>query len=362
MATTNNALARAKVFVNEPAHKAGLVSHHNKVLSVELQAQRILAEVMKFRRLHNDEAVCSSYACNSCCRPHLEKVSLAVSQNKPVTFILPAFPGKSPNPEKVLGVLPDMAERLSLQFLNQLCLEVRKIYAPGARIILCSDGRVFSDIVGISEEHIDLYQKEIDQIINDLQLTELSTFHLDAISEGRSFSTLREELVSEYGNSIESIRQRVKSGSKNENSEDQELHRMYCGLTRFLVEDSYFPGQKRSRSSIQKECKARSYKVIQRSNAWTAYIAARFPQSVRLSIHPQSCGSLKLGIQLIGKDSWMTPWHGVAVETASGFVLMKHWEAKEQKAELIYDKRGLPSHFKLVSASKFREIGKRNEL
>ena len=69
--------------------------------------------------------------------------------------------------------------------------------------------------------------------------------------------------------------------------------------------------------------------------------------AVRLSIHPQTCGAKKLGIRLIGNESWMTPWHGVALETKRGYVLIKRSQAIEMGAELIYDSSGHPSHYKL---------------
>ena len=34
-------------------------------------------------------------------RPHLSNVVAAILENRPITFVLPAFPGKSPNPSKV---------------------------------------------------------------------------------------------------------------------------------------------------------------------------------------------------------------------------------------------------------------------
>ena len=43
----------------------------------------------------------------------------------------------------------------------------------------------------------------------------------------------------------------------------------------------------------------------------------------------------------------MTPWHGVALETKEGYVLLKRNKAIEMGAELIYDSSGRPSHYKL---------------
>src|SRR5687767_11184162 len=74
-------------------------------------ANRILLEVMEHRRTAGAGSNCTTLApCAECVSPHLPKILLAVEQGLPVTFVLPAFPGKSPNPAKVLGPLPDMAE------------------------------------------------------------------------------------------------------------------------------------------------------------------------------------------------------------------------------------------------------------
>ncbi len=309
-------------------------------------ATQILNELMPFRRKAGAQNGCGHSYCPSCLAPHLGKVAEAVRRNQPVTFVLPAFPGKSPNPAKVLGPLPDMAERRSLQFFNSLCKRIQRVYKPGAKIVICSDGRVFSDLVGMAEEDVTRYQRAIESIIREQDLTDISTFHLDELSADRTFSELRNYLVERYGTSLAALQETVRKGARESaDREAVETNRMYCGLTRFLVEDRHSPSQSRTRASIQKECKAKAYLVMQRSNAWTEYIAERFPEAVRLSIHPQACGSKKLGIQLIGTDSWMTPWHGVAVQMGLDFVLMKRWEAEGLGAQLVRDERGQASHF-----------------
>src|SRR6185295_15425207 len=121
-------------------------------------AADILGDVLRFRRGSDSEASCAGSPCPRCLEPHLARASAAIRQGKPVTFVLPAFPGKSPNPAKVLGPLPDMAERHALEFLQYLCDRISERHWPGARIILCSDGRVFSDAVGMRDEDVTAYQ------------------------------------------------------------------------------------------------------------------------------------------------------------------------------------------------------------
>lgn len=321
----------------------------NKLELATRQAQNILKELMPFRRSFAFDGTCGQSDCYKCQSPHLQKVVSAIMQNLPIQFALPAFPGKSPNLAKVFGPLPDMAEQRALDFLNDLCNRLSLSYPPGAKIILCSDGRVFSDVVGMIEKDVSDYQDALDQMIQTRQLTNITTFNLDELCGGKNFDEVRNQLMVEYGHELEVLKDKIQRGSKgSEDPETNECHRIYCGITRFLFEDSLFPGQTKSRTSIQKDCRIRAYEVIRRSNAWSELIAERFPEAVRLSIHPQMCGSTKLGIQLLGAETWMTPWHGVAVDTGKGFILMKRWEAEKLEAELVLDTKGRASHYKIA--------------
>ena len=142
---------------------------------------------MNFRRIPSLNESCDNARCQKCSSKYLSKIVSAVKSNISVDFVLPAFPGKSPNLEKVLGTLPDYAEELSLIFLESLCQKVKKYYSPGIKIILCSDGRVFSDVVGMKESNISAYQIELDRLIESMSLLDVSTFNLDDIYEEYSF-------------------------------------------------------------------------------------------------------------------------------------------------------------------------------
>lgn len=317
-------------------------------LDAKTLAKKILAEVMSFRRIPRSSEPCGDSNCPKCCALFLPKIVASVEQNEPVTFVLPAFPGKSPNLEKVLGVLPDYAERLALNFLGNLCQKIKQFYPPGIKMIICSDGRVFSDVIGMKESDVTQYQIELDRLIKEMSLDDISTFNLDHYYNDVDFDEMRIELMKRYGKPLKSLKEKIRGGKKPTASpEEQEALRMYCGITRFLFEDSIKPGQTKSRTLIQKEARANACEVIRKSNAWGELIAEYFPKAVRLSIHPQTCGSKKLGIRLVGNESWMTPWHGVAVETEEGFVLLKRSEAEDLGGEIVYSDAGHPSHYTL---------------
>lgn len=306
-------------------------------------AAEILGLVMRYRRVPGEGDACAPH-CEACAEPHLARVQAAIERQEPVGFVLPAFPGKSPNPAKVLGTRPDMAERQSLAFLNSLCRQIRQVYAPGARIVLCSDGRVFNDVVGIEDRDITTYQQDLDALISDLGAECLTTFNLDNVFEGSSFEVMRTRLMQNFDETLEALRVKVRQGG--------EAQRMYCGITRFLFEDALRPGQAMSKTALQKECRRRAYEVIHRSRAWDNLLAKCFPDAVRLSIHPQVCGSRKIGIHMMEtEDAWLTAWHSVAVLVQGQFRLMKRSHVEKLGATLVFAE-GRPSHYVLAGEEK----------
>lgn len=318
--------------------------------AIQSLARHIMQQVMPFRRMAGSDKGCAASTCESCLAPHLGQVMSAIAANRPILFVLPAFPAKSPNPAKVLGTLPDRAEQLSLAFLDGLCRQIQTLYSPGAQVILCSDGRVFNDVVGIPDEDVTRYQHELARLIEAGSYMTLSTFNLDDLYANQSFTRMRQHLMMHEGESLETLKAAIRRGSKASCcSEDEEIHRQYCGITRFLVDDATRPEQTQSRNALQKACRQRAYVVIQRSRAWSALIAKHFPHALRLSIHPQSCGTAKMGIRLIDAENWMTPWHGVALAIGPRFILIKRAQAEALGARLVY-REGRASHYELINA------------
>jgi pyoverdine/dityrosine biosynthesis protein Dit1 len=315
-------------------------------------ATAFLMEVMRHRRMSGPAGSGTTCTCPACLAPHLPRIIAKVELQQPITLVLPAFPCKSPNLAKVLGTLPDMAEQMALEFLQQLCERIGRIYEPGAQVILASDGRVFSDVVGTSDNDVTGYRDTLREMITALGLSSVSTFNLEELYAGLGFDEMRDQLMAEFGEPLEELQASVRRAGNDPtcSATDVEMNRLYCGITRFLVEDATFPGQTKSRNALQKECRLRAYEVIQRSQAWSGIVEKHFPEAVRLSIHPHGCGSTKLGIHLAEpaeSDNWITPWHGVALETEGRFVLAKRSQAEALGARLVM-RDGRPSHYTLL--------------
>jgi L-tyrosine isonitrile synthase len=275
-----------------------------------------------------------------CFAPQFGQLLPFIADGAPVLFTLPAFPCKSPNDRKVLGHLPDLGERASLRFLQRICQEIEDIYPPGARMLICSDGHVFGDLIRVPDDHITEYGRALREMAEEEGASAVSFFSLEDVFGSMTFDEKRERLSTEFAESLEVLRYQVRN--------DEQALSLYRGITRFLVEDAgaAYTGTK---SALLRECRQRAYGVIQRSKAWGNLIAGYFQRSVRLSIHPQPCGTAKFGISLLESgDTWLTPWHSTAVQLPDGtLTLMKRSEA-EQVGRLVMA-NGIPSHFVLAN-------------
>lgn len=81
----------------------------------------------------------------------LSVIQRFVAAGTRVEACLPAFPFKSANRVyKVLGTLPDKAEELALERLNNMCLRIQEVYPPGARVTIISDGITYNGMMSLS--------------------------------------------------------------------------------------------------------------------------------------------------------------------------------------------------------------------
>jgi pyoverdine/dityrosine biosynthesis protein Dit1 len=303
---------------------------------------KILRELLQYRRrFPGGDSTSIADEERRVTQVQLPRIRAFIENEQRIEFVLPAFPTKSPNANKVIGAVPDMAERLSLIFLNSLCQRIQLYYPPGAHIVICSDGHVFGDLIRVSDEAINHYQREIENLLHEVGATHLSVFNLGDVKglaeHTDDYDLLRQLLVEGYAEPEEAIKQQL--------MQDEQGLLLYRAITRFLYEDSQLPGYSGSNAALQKDAKQRACGVIQRSWAWGNLLAQHFPAAIRLSIHPQPVDSLKMGIHMMPtKDDWLTPWHGVAANVNGQFVLMKRKDAQSLDGELV-EIRGTPSHY-----------------
>lgn len=304
------------------------------------RAESILRRLFRHRRLLPEAGACAEHPCPACLALHLPKVRRFLRTGEPVRFLLPAFPAKSPSPRKVLGTRPDRAEDVALEYLAGVCREIAEVHPPGARILICSDGRVFNDLVGVRDEDVTAYGREIARRSAERYPGLFETFSLEDLFDAPEFAGMREQLAAHYAEPLESLEARA---------EQFPHHRaMFNGIHRFLVEEYPERDATLSKTKIRERCRPLAYQVIQRSDAWSRLIAECFPTALRLSIHPQDPHGEKIGIRLAdAEDAWITPWHGVALRRPDGtFTLVKRSDAENLPgARLVHTPDGRPDYY-----------------
>lgn len=298
----------------------------------EAVVDAILKSVFLRRRMVDGPAWPASEAALALHRP---RVAAAVALGEPIHLVLPAFPAKSPNPDKTLGALPDLAEVVALRSLQELADEIAVLYPPGARLTVASDGHVFADLVEVLDADVDAYQAAVAAIVEREELSAIELFDLRDVYKEAVGDASRAQLVERYALPIEALKARAEAHPR---------HRgMHNGIHRFLFEDAVVLHPERSRTKNRSETKQRAWQVIQRSEAWGALVAEVFPDALRLSIHPQAEVSEKIGIHLMPtEDAWLTPWHGVALLVEDGVRLTKRADAVALGAETRDDHLWLP--------------------
>ena len=163
-------------------------------------ARRVAKLVLLHRKTLGHD--CAAAPCEQCLALHRPKLHYFISLGLPVHFILPAFPAKSPNRHKVLGTLPDLGEEMALSFLQSLCDDIRQVYAPGARSSICADGRVFTDLVQVSDEDMSAYNEALKQQLVKLSTRDLDVINLKDLLETKSFDAARAWITTEFAESL----------------------------------------------------------------------------------------------------------------------------------------------------------------
>ncbi len=302
---------------------------------VDGRARWVLHRLMSQRRLH--PGLSSASITEDQLAPHLEIVRSALASDQPLELVLPAFPAKSPNPEKVLGKLPDMAELVALRSLQRLCDDLTALHPPGVRLHLCSDGLVFADVVGVADADVTAYGEALDAILSDLpSLTRVDLSHL--FGEATP-AQARARLLAGWSETAEELHQKIESTPA--------LAHQLDGLHRFLFEDAVGVGSEQSRTQLRKHARELAFETLRRSRAWGRLLATCFPHAVRLTIHPQPLVSEKIGIHFVPTaDAWLTPWHGAALVEKDGFQLVKVKLALENGATIVH-RDGRASHLEM---------------
>ncbi|KAF2171433.1 hypothetical protein M409DRAFT_63711 [Zasmidium cellare ATCC 36951] len=285
----------------------------------------------------------------------LSVISQFVARNERLQMCLPAFPFKSSNKVyKVLGTLPDKAEELALDRLDNMCIRIGEIYTPGATLTIISDGLVYNDLLSVSDRDTWQYGEALRKMsikkklanIEFSRIRDLVKFpgpeNLNEITYVASATNFRRYLLNEFGNDNIDIDHEIETNA------DTML--TYLGYRRFLVSDLQyiFPlSEDRSKTNYKKNVKFLAKQMLIRGYAFAGAVKAAYPHHLRLSIH-QSTGEHKISLSLLNtKSGFTTPWHCCVAQMPDGEWLSapKGDFEKDDRLEVVYE-NGVPSFFR----------------
>ncbi len=274
-------------------------------------------------------------------------VDAMVERSETIRIVMPAFPEKAPVRGKTLSDSPDMAELVSLKHLNNICQSIAAVYPSGAEVVIYTDGFAFEDVFPDihTREKREHYLSELADMIERNHLSNIKIVNLSGIVD-----------LNEYAETDASFAERVR---KPKTHADIDSLNLYRGEIRFFTTELSMAYPDRSTSRIKKDAAIIARGVARMSAALSNYLSMIEPEALRLSCHPKTVDSDKIGIWFNEDHSpGGTPWHNAAIfeiqKTSNKCVVsfMKASEAAEKGFILKEDKKGRPSHF--VSEDVFR--------
>ncbi|KAF5210614.1 dityrosine synthesis enzyme [Clavispora lusitaniae] len=251
----------------------------------------------------------------------IKNVQFFTSRNAQVEAVLPAFPCKSSNPEKVASTTPDKGEELALKRIIEFVSYVNEIYPPGMKFFIVSDGHVFSDCINVDDKVVDSYTEQLKKLYHRVKPEGFDGIHFRGLNDCFKSSTKNEiapllntitvdhyldtqlDYATEINRKImmlgcddnaETLREEIKTPSH------PRLY-LYRGFNKFMYEDlvNTPKAQAMSRKKFKKMVSSIAFEMILRNDAYSNLVELVFPFHLRLSIHAHHNAGPKYGIRLL---------------------------------------------------------------
>ncbi|KAH7391155.1 Pyoverdine/dityrosine biosynthesis protein-domain-containing protein [Phaeosphaeria sp. MPI-PUGE-AT-0046c] len=307
--------------------------------SAEAKANEILHIIEKYGLNYERTGTWDGFA------TFLPVVKGQVERGESIKMLLPGFPFKSPNNRtKVLGVLPDLGEELALTRLDSIASKIDAVYEHGAEIHITSDGLVYNDLLGVTDETVWNFGQAVREMADANGLTHLSFLRLwDLLGNTGDFKS--KEYYLEHAASIRKELKERFSDPQFEadmaNKSTADMHMTHTKYLEFLEQDLRFnekhlqldeEGKRANMAETAKE-------MMGRWKAFSAALASVPTEYVRLSIH-DSGGADKLSMALIPQKEkgalGATPWHStLLVDSDGSFSQAQRHKVDESKYEIV---------------------------
>ena len=235
------------------------------------------------------------------------KIQSFLERDTPISMIIIGFPSKSTNTEsKVMSSKFDMGDFFGLLTCDYMCREIEKVHSKGAMLTIYSDGRLYNDILGISDEVFNTYQNSLQRFIAlfnpRLRLGDSQKI-TDAL-DGQD-SDIDEHTLTD-----------IKIFLKEE---------LNCKHHKDRLKEKYPKmGFKKSIKHEQNDLGRNIAKISAQFSKGVQSATNNYSGLLRLSVHPHENIDEKCGISLV-YESMGTPWHRTPVlgDSDHGLMLIK---------------------------------------
>jgi len=263
-----------------------------------------------------------------------QRIDGFVNSQQTIRFAMLGFPFKSTNTrDKVLGTLPDLGEQLTVENFEAFNADVKKVYAPGVKIVVASDGYVFNDLLSISDSIVRTYAQVSSNFSGDntMEIIDLNRFYSDG-----SMADKRNRLMQQFGYTWEKMEQEILF--------NPDVNFLYRGMLKFMSEELAwhdFP----SKNQREKAAKKLVREMMLRNEAYNLLVRKELADHIRLSMHPSVNNGYKYSFKLIpGEHTNHSAWHSAIVMHNGQAATMHKKDALAAGYQLVY-KDGQPYNF-----------------
>lgn len=249
-----------------------------------------------------------------------EKISNFVRNQTKIKLLLPAFPCKTNNSDKVLGHRPDIGEYLVLRKFVKAIRDIQAIYDAGITFYIFSDYHTFSDYIAVDLAHHYTYADGLKEMVrrmnasDSLKIVNFEDFDdFAGISDTEYFTALKEKFGDkDYESQFAELKL---SNSKMNNT--------YLGLKKFMNQDQKHILAKLSYKAGRERLAEIAKGMMVQGKALDNFLQKHFADCIRLSIHEHPMTGEKYSLYLFDEPRFKTPWHSTMMYDAhTGFFLV----------------------------------------
>lgn len=255
-----------------------------------------------------------------CTSMWLEKFSVFTRQKQPLLFTILGFPFKMPVSLKTRRRLPDMGEMLILHRLAGLARAIKKVYRPGARITIFTEGG-FGAPVGVPESDWQVYHTALEKWVSVLGFADvLEVRRLSDMEQMKGFSEAfarrRKENASKLKKKDASFLQKVEGAYmpmfRLVNSEAYPLELLMDVYNDALSEEELSSSARRVRLALQRQTMKTLvyYFSYLQARDDVRFLETAVPGFLALSVSPKP---ERLGVIPVSREVSVLPYHGVPV-------------------------------------------------